>query len=542
MAMKQKKRPEKLNLLKPDDIEPGVWQALTAARSGQRSKLARLLDADPGLMQREFWYTRPIHFAVREGHLSVVQMLLDRGDDPTWIRYDHENLATVARDRGHDQVAELITAARQQHNVDRTRPIHEAAAAGDTAKVADLLDRDESQAGVGDGQGWTPLHHAVNGGHRDAAALLIDRRAPIDAVQKGGSNDWYAKRGQRPIDLAKDKEERVMTGFLLARGAEYTLDLAVLAKDEAGVKRLVRSRSGRKTWGATALAQAARDGEKKLVRMLLRGGVDACSPTPGAPKGAALWHAVRQGHQEIAEMLLKAGADPSEMLESSGPPLEHARDDVMKALLYRYGAESKNAAGFVLDDNIDALAALIDQDKEAVSRAGCGSVYTFAVSFEKEHVFDLLLARGVPVPVVTECRTYLWHQPKMTRRLLEAGMDPNLPDWQWKTPLHNIAEINPMYVRHGRSSPYQRKERARRRTLIDLFLEFGADIDAVDEEYRSTPLGWAARQGQEDVVKMLLERGADPNGGERWARPLAWAEKRGYKRIAGRLKRAGAGV
>ena len=240
-------------------------------------------------------------------------------------------------------------------------------------------------------------------------------------------------------------------------------------------------------------------------------------------------------------MLLEAGADPNAWVESGGAARHHAGDDAMKSLMYRYGAESKSAADFVLDDNIDALAVLIDQDREAVSASGCGSVYTYVISFEKTDMLDMLLARGVPVPpVVTECRTYLWRHPHLTRRLLEAGMDPNLPDWQWTTPLHNVAETNPMYVRRGRRSPQQRKERAGRRALIELFLEFGADIDAVDEEYRSTPLGWAARQGQAEVVEMLLERGADPNGGERWARPLAWAERRRHGKIVRRLARAGA--
>ena len=77
---------------------------------------------------------------------------------------------------------------------------------------------------------------------------------------------------------------------------------------------------------------------------------------------------------------------------------------------------------------------------------------------------------------------------------------------------------------------------------MDLFLEFGADIDAIDEEYRSTPKGWAAREGQEDMVDILLKRGADPKGGEEWTKPLVWAERRGYKDVANALKKAGASV
>ena len=171
--MKRKKRPAKLNLIKPDGVNTQVWQMLTAARAGQRAKIARLLAADPSLRSQEYWYTRPAHFAVREGHLSLVELLLERGEDSTWIRYGHEDLVTVARDRGHEKVAELLTADRLRHNVDRTLPIHVSAAAGDEAKVEQLLASDPDLVGAGDGEGWTPLHHAVSKGHFGTADLLI---------------------------------------------------------------------------------------------------------------------------------------------------------------------------------------------------------------------------------------------------------------------------------------------------------------------------------------------------------------------------------
>ena len=539
--MKRKRRRAKLGLIKPAGVEPETWTMLTAARGGQRGKMVQLLAADPGRVQLEYWYTRPLHFAVREGHLHIVQLLLDGGDDSTWVRYGHEDLMVVARDRGHEAVAQLLADDRRRHNVDRARPIHTAAGGGDTAAVEVALRADEGQVGVGDGEGWTPLHHAVHGGHRATVALLCQRGASVAAVQRGGSPDWYRARNQRPIDIALRNNDPTMVGFLLAHGAEYTLDLAAQDGDVETVRRLCRSRTSRRHRGGQALTIAARAGQAKLVRALVRGGVEPTQPVPDAPRGAALWHAAAQGHLAIAEMLLEAGADPNAWIESSGAPIHQAKDDAMKALLYRYGAKAKNAADFVLGDDIDALRVLIEHDPAAVAGAGCGSVYTFAVAFNKVAALDLLLSSGIPVPpVVTECRTYLWRRPELARRLLAAGMDPNLPNWQWQTPLHNIAEMNPMWVRKGRNNPVQRRERAHRQTLVDLFLEFGADIDVVDEEYRSTPLGWAARQGQDDVVELLLERGADPSGGEAWARPHAWAERRKHGKIARRLKRAGA--
>lgn len=57
---------------------------------------------------------------------------------------------------------------------------------------------------------------------------------------------------------------------------------------------------------------------------------------------------------------------------------------------------------------------------------------------------------------------------------------------------------------------------------VNLLLEFGAEIDPIDMEYQSTPLGFAARGGQVEVVKRLLAAGADPNLPEHpfWAKPL----------------------
>jgi ankyrin repeat protein len=67
---------------------------------------------------------------------------------------------------------------------------------------------------------------------------------------------------------------------------------------------------------------------------------------------------------------------------------------------------------------------------------------------------------------------------------------------------------------------------------VALLLDRGAMIDAVDEEYRSTALGCAARWGQEAVVALLLARGADASrAGAPWATPLAWARKKGHARI-----------
>ena len=47
--------------------------------------------------------------------------------------------------------------------------------------------------------------------------------------------------------------------------------------------------------------------------------------------------------------------------------------------------------------------------------------------------------------------------------------------------------------------------------MVKLLLEKGADLDSKDSEYGWTPLSWAARYRNEAVIKLLREKGAEKN-------------------------------
>jgi ankyrin repeat protein len=47
------------------------------------------------------------------------------------------------------------------------------------------------------------------------------------------------------------------------------------------------------------------------------------------------------------------------------------------------------------------------------------------------------------------------------------------------------------------------------RPLVDLLLAAGADLNARDDTYQMTPIGWANEEGHVDMVLYLFERGAE---------------------------------
>lgn len=148
---------ESSSMLKPPELdsEAGgvVWNALTASDRGDVGTLRRLLEREPRLSRAEYWYTPAIHFAVREGHLQAVQLLLDAGADPEWNGLHDGSLIVMARDRGRAEIARLLEETRDRRgrvpSGSDGHPIHAAITRKDAKEVRRLLDADPGLVDVG---------------------------------------------------------------------------------------------------------------------------------------------------------------------------------------------------------------------------------------------------------------------------------------------------------------------------------------------------------------------------------------------------------
>jgi ankyrin repeat protein len=537
-------------MIKPDDIRGDVWDVISAAAEGDAAALRGLLERAPDLYRAEYWYTQPLHFAAREGHLEAARVLLEAGADPAAVGFSGDDPITVARDRGHERVVCLLEEARDR--LGRTRPhdtpgdhaIHLAADTDDVARAREILDAEPELLECRDRAGGTPLHRAVAASAREVVALLLDRGAFIHARHAAGpgSAKGYAAADFQPIDLA------LWTGpfwglrgdvetarLLLERGAAHDLVIAsalgdrdrVLSLLEEDAKRVAEARPS----GKRALSSAVEFGHEAIARLLLQRGANPNeSDGATAPRGAALSAAARAGERPLVELLLDHGADPNAGIDSSGSATYAAATPELRALLLARGGRL-DAYDLVWLGEDDEVVRRVQQDPSAAN-AGCGGVFAAAATQGKRDLVIRLLAAGARVPpVVTACRSYLVSDPDILRLLLASGMNPDLPNWMQATPLHDLCG------RDGRG-----RAQAHRVECAGLLLDAGARVSARDEDYRSTPLAWAARNDLPDMVEFLLSRAAPTNlpDDPPWATPLAWAVRRGHGTIARLLREAGA--
>jgi ankyrin repeat protein len=159
-------------------------------------------------------------------------------------------------------------------------------------------------------------------------------------------------------------------------------------------------------------------------------------------------------------------------------------------------------------------------------------VFTAVVTRQKRDLLKRLLDAGIRVPpVVTGCQSYLLEHVDMLRTLLDSGMNPDTCNWQRQTMLHMVCRGDGS----GRPNPQSIQ-------CATMLLDAGARISAKDDDLRSTPLAWAARNNRPDMIEFLLARGAETTlpDDKTWATPLAWATRRGHRQVAEILRAAGA--
>lgn len=520
-----------------------VWNMLESSAGGDLKTIQALAGKDPDLIDCEFEYCRPLHFAIREGHWDVVQFLLDQGADPmcgglgfqpSYRPHDPGSLPwplTVARERGHHEIVALLESIlRERFHIRPAEgePLAALIRERDSSAVVAHLDAHPTAIDAADEFGNQPIHWAVMTRQRDLIDRLLERGADVNAQRPDGArpldltNGDYWYRGWRDLPREALRPHEVVMGYLLAHGAYYDIGTAaklgdlrrvqeLLDEDPALVDR-VPPPSG--YYHGVPIRNAAKHGHLSLVQFLLERGADPNQPEAVAPQGGALYEAIAGKHWEIVNLLIAHGANAQAAVESSGNCYWRAkRDEAPQEMLNLLAAHGGTLDVELAchDGDLQTMAAMLFANPDLDVREHLDTDNVQLVDLVRRYQPDVL--KGMLFRGAKSLERAHW--------LLEQGMEVKRGNWLEITPLHRFALEGNL-------------------DMAALCLEFGAEANALDDEYASTPLGWAARAGKKEMVTWLLSKGAGATlpAGTPWAQPFAWAARGGHDEVVEILKRS----
>lgn len=544
-----------------------------ACERGDIDEVRRILGDMPELARqdaRDNDEHQPLHYAVYGNQLQIVQLLLDAGADPLKGVYPHRDATSpraIAFDRGHTEIVAAIDAhlAASRGASDAGSELCAAAEAGDQTRVAAMLAADPSLLDAKNKHGRTPLLCAVRGGRIGMVRLLLSRGADVEAEGASGRplrdalhHTWKTPDEDYPTFTA-------IAGLLVGGGAHVDLWAAAGLGDVDAVRQLLQAEPEalNGNGGSDApLTVAARRGHAEVVRVLLEAGADPdatfhieVAGEQIEQKGEPLWLASNRGNLAVVQALLAGGARAEINIYASGNAVEqallHGHRDVAD-VLFLHGATGHPLTYCVTND-LAALAECLKTNPEERGRllwsalcAGNETVLahelTHGPAVPQDQQFNLLeqAIRGWRLGNLKitsdgwDRRSYI----RNLQRLIDAGIDPGQRNHRSGradfTILHHLAAraCNPSIYGHTAEEVVE---------FARILVDSGAEVDALESQLCSTPLGWAARYGQIELCRFLLSRGADANGGDAaWARPLAWARRYGHDNIVDLLQDAGA--
>uniref|UniRef100_A0A8D3EAK7 Palmitoyltransferase n=1 Tax=Scophthalmus maximus TaxID=52904 RepID=A0A8D3EAK7_SCOMX len=158
----------------------------------------------------------PLHWATRQGHLSMVVQLMKYGADPSLIDGEGCSCGHLAAQFGHTSIVAYLIAKGQVRNLQQGRPklslswTHKVKVNVDPTRL--LLTFNVS-VNLGDKYHKnTALHWAVLAGNTTVISLLLDANANVDAQNI---------KGETPLDLAKQRKNVWMINHLQEARQEF---------------------------------------------------------------------------------------------------------------------------------------------------------------------------------------------------------------------------------------------------------------------------------------------------------------------------------
>jgi len=271
----------------------------------------------------------------------------------------------------------------------------------------------------------------------------------------------------------------------------------------------------------------------EVVKLLVEAGTDV-----NAGLQPPLFQAVVENNTEIAEYLIDHGANlnyPQDWNPLEIAPYTSNNIEMVKLLIAR-GADINSGVGLTaLQASISAgrrdifdLLIQLGADVNLKDLDGYTPLY-FAIHDDDTGFMRILIANGADVNTKYPGGETLLQSATITGRtesvklLLEAGANINAKNDRGQTALHVPLDIT--------NSSYKKYKLSK--DTLELLIAKGADINLKDKNGR-TPLHLAAESADGDIVKLLLDKGAEVNAkdDESGFTALHYAARLGKKNVA----------
>ena len=435
----------------------------------------------------------PLFMACTNGNAAIIAALLDAGADANSVKANGTTaLMTAAASGSVDAVKVLLDRGAQ---IDAKESVH-----GQTALMfAAALNRADAVKYLLSRGADANITTAVKKLERvrfDQDGNVIDTPAAGAAAGGAGGRGGRGGRGGNAAPPAEDADTSRAELDILAKTLGFSSAHIAIAKARPRAGD-VAARPPRKVGpdvggGMTALLYAAREGHLETARNLVAAGADV--NLASGDHMSPMVMATLNGHLDLAQFLLDHGANPK-LASDTGLTALYAAIDVQWApkAWFPQPNVTQEKTGY-----LDFMKALLDRGADP--NAPIGEKLWFR-SFTNDYTW-----------VDTGGSTPFWRaaQSSDTRAmklLVERGANPKVANKTGETPLMAAAGI-------GWAANWSVNAPEPLIDAVKMCVELGNDVKATDSR-GYTALHGAAYLGDNEMVKYLVSKGADPKSKSR---------------------------
>jgi ankyrin repeat protein len=519
-----------------------------------------LIAAGEDIEAQHDWLGAALHVAAHAGGEAIVRLLVDAGANVNLqgCRFCRTALQAAAIN-GHEAVVCLLLSAGADVNLqiagDCNSALQAAAINGHETIIRLLLDAG-ADVNLPGGQYGSALQAAANRGHKAIVRLLLDAGADINL--QGGEYDRTTDH--LLIDAGADVNPQ---------GGAYgsTLQAAAVNGHEAIVQLLLDAGADVNLQGGaygSALQAAAVNGHEAIIQLLLDAGADV--NLQGGAYGSALQAAARQGHEAIIQLLLDVGADVNIQGGAYGSALQAAarqgHEAAVRSLLdakVEARRSDHSALHTVSTDGVVMEVKMFSSETE--TGADVDAALRVASEYGYERIVHMLLKAGADAnTAVRYDMTALQAASsggygKIVQMLLDAGADAAQVDESGRSALVEAlggGHETVVQILGGVPADASEKEQVYGRALIiasgkgdtsvmQSLLKAGADAMFVDGRGRNALVEASnAYVSHEDAMQLLLDATADVHHEEIYGKALVAASLWGHTEVVRILLNAGA--